>query len=90
MKPLLELSRHLRFLSINGQEWVILQVSELREHRETLLDFFHEFQMARSFLTKGCNAINAANLQFIPAFGRPPEPSLGDAPGGVIEMHLSF
>ena len=31
------------------------------------------FQMARSFLTKGCSAINAANLQFIPAFGRPPE-----------------
>ena len=31
------------------------------------------FQMARSFLTKGCNATNAANLQFIPAFGRPPE-----------------
>ena len=26
--------------------------------------------MARSFLTKGCNAISAANLQFIPAFGR--------------------
>ena len=31
------------------------------------------FQMARSFLTKGCSAINAANMQFIPAFGRPPE-----------------
>ena len=31
------------------------------------------FQIARSFLTKGCIAVNAANLQFIPAFGRPPE-----------------
>ena len=31
------------------------------------------FQIARSFLTKGCNAVNAANLQFIPAFGRSPE-----------------
>ena len=31
------------------------------------------FQMARSFLTTGCSAINAANMQFIPAFGRPPE-----------------
>ena len=31
------------------------------------------FQMARSFLTTGCSAINAENLQFIPAFGRPPE-----------------
>ena len=31
------------------------------------------FQMARSFLTKGCSAINVANLQFIPAFGLPPE-----------------
>ena len=29
--------------------------------------------MARSFLTKGCSVINAANLQFIPAFGRLPE-----------------
>ena len=31
------------------------------------------FQMARSFLTKGCSAVNATNLQFIPAFGRPSE-----------------
>ena len=31
------------------------------------------FQMARSFLTKGCSAANATNLQFIPTFGRPPE-----------------
>ena len=29
--------------------------------------------MARSFLTTGCSAINAADLQFIPTFGRPPE-----------------
>ena len=31
------------------------------------------FQMARSFLTTGCSAVNATNLQFIPTFGRPPE-----------------
>ena len=31
------------------------------------------FQMARSFLTKGCSAINVANLQFIPIFGLPSE-----------------
>ena len=31
------------------------------------------FQIARSFLTKGCNAVNTANLQFILTFGRPPE-----------------
>ena len=31
------------------------------------------FQMARYFLTKGCSAVNAANLQFIPTSGRPPE-----------------
>ena len=29
--------------------------------------------MARSFLTTGCGAVNAANLQFIPTFGCPPE-----------------
>ena len=29
--------------------------------------------MARSFLTTGCSAVNAANLQFIPTFRRPPE-----------------
>ena len=31
------------------------------------------FQIARSFLTTGCSAINAANLQFIPALGCSPE-----------------
>ena len=31
------------------------------------------FQMAHSFLTTGCSATSAADLQFIPAFGRPPE-----------------
>ena len=31
------------------------------------------FQLARTFLTKGCSAVNAANMQFIPASGRPPE-----------------
>ena len=29
--------------------------------------------MAHSFLAKGCSAVSATNLQFIPAFGRPPE-----------------
>ena len=31
------------------------------------------FQIARSFLTRGCSAVNTANLRFIPASGRPPE-----------------
>ena len=31
------------------------------------------FQMACSFLTTGCSAVNATNLQFIPTFGHPPE-----------------
>ena len=31
------------------------------------------FQIARSFLTRGCSAVNTAIMRFIPASGRPPE-----------------
>ena len=31
------------------------------------------FRPARVYLTKACNAMNAADLRFIPVFGRPPE-----------------
>jgi hypothetical protein len=31
------------------------------------------FRPARSYLRKACDAVNTANLRFIPVFGRPPE-----------------